>query len=164
MNFQNLFFSPHGRIGRQEFWVGWAVLFAAGIVIWLVSLLIPLLNVLFSLAVIYPLTCVYVKRYHDLGVSGWWRAVPYVVWVLAVIVLIATAGAAFINLAMSGKAEDPAALAPVLASAGIGLLFIGVACLVSLVMWLWAGIAPSQPAENRFGPLPGAEITLETFS
>ncbi len=71
LDWKNLFLSFEGRINRQPFWIGVIILFVANIV---VSLILGdgIIAILIALAMIYPGLCVYIKRCHDRGKSGWW--------------------------------------------------------------------------------------------
>ena len=67
-----LFASLDGRIHRQKWWIGVGILF----LLWIVSGalfgrdgLIPLLT---GLAILVGGICLYIKRCHDRGKSGWW--------------------------------------------------------------------------------------------
>jgi uncharacterized membrane protein YhaH (DUF805 family) len=91
--FSWFFLSFRGRISRQEFWLGYCL------AIVLVILVVPLMQtmsvsvrrpmgrawyrdelelalalprLLVAAAVTWPMTAIYVKRLHDLGLSGWW--------------------------------------------------------------------------------------------
>ena len=69
-----LLLRPEGRIGRKDFWIGF--------VIWLLlTITLEIIIVSFAdsefiqLSIILPtyfLFTVSIKRYHDLGKSGWW--------------------------------------------------------------------------------------------
>ena len=103
------FFSLKGRLSRQEFWLGYCgalivlmflhwkleefLLFMRRPVgrLWYrdeLDLTIVLAQAVAGLASAWPLTAIYVKRLHDLNLSGWWTlAVP------ALAVLFSAAGA-----------------------------------------------------------------------
>ena len=84
MDLQKLLLSYDGRISRQPYWIGTLVLLGAGVV----AGFIPLVNLLFPLASIYVWVCLYNKRLHDLGRSGWWQLI---VWVGCIGAMIAGA-------------------------------------------------------------------------
>ncbi|MGY6569832.1 MAG: DUF805 domain-containing protein [Salinarimonas sp.] len=73
-----LFTSPEGRIGRQRWWIGVAILFA----LWL------LLNALFGVDGLVPFVLsillmiagimLHIKRFHDRDKSGWWVLILFV--------------------------------------------------------------------------------------
>ena len=66
MNWQFLFLSANGRIGQKDFWIGFLILFVAGIILGM----IPVLGQIISIALIYPWVCLYSKRLHDFGKTG----------------------------------------------------------------------------------------------
>ena len=149
MDWKNLFLSPNGRIGQKEFWIGWVILFAIAIVINYLPADLKMIGSVISLILIYPNVCVFSKRLHDAGRSGWLAALPYVVGILGG-VLIAITGGAAIMAALSGGGDPAAAMA----GAGIALLI-----LLGLVVFyfgfvLWTGLAKSDPATNQYGPPP----------
>ena len=72
MDWKSLFLSADGRIRRSEFWIGWLVIFAVNA---LLGWVIPLLSIL----LIYPTVCIFSKRLHDMGKTGWLQLAPIVV-------------------------------------------------------------------------------------
>ena len=92
-NWARLFAVPRGRIGRRTFWHGVIVLTLANVS--LISLAVshpgwfgfnPLTGIaLAPLATLYPTICIYTKRLHDLGYSGWLQAPPRLLWVIALL-------------------------------------------------------------------------------
>lgn len=69
-----LLFSPEGRIGPSEFIKGAVILLALNFVLWLgwfVNLPIALLAGLIALMTIYCWACLFTKRFHDAGRTGW---------------------------------------------------------------------------------------------
>lgn len=155
MDFQKLFLSADGRIGRGEFWAGWCILFVVNLVLHF----IPVIGWLAGLALIYCWVCVYSKRLHDMGKSGWLQLIPYGVFIAAIVIGFAT-GAGAVLTAMVSHQSDDAAGAMALGGLGMmGLMFL-VACLVSLIFLLWVGISGTQPGDNRYGPEPGTAPAL----
>jgi uncharacterized membrane protein YhaH (DUF805 family) len=95
-----LFTSFDGRIARETFWVGLAVLVTVNIGLSLIGAFLAMifgplsyLAMLASLATIYPAAALNAKRWHDLGKSGWWSLVAlvpllgaiYLIYMLAVV-------------------------------------------------------------------------------
>jgi uncharacterized membrane protein YhaH (DUF805 family) len=141
MDWQSLFLSSNGRIGRQTFWIGFAIVFVSSIVLNMV----PVLGQLAALALLWPQVCIHAKRLHDMGYSGWLMLIPFGVSVLAAGFAVATGGAAM----FSGTGYEALG-----AAMGAVLLAFAVAFLVGLGFLLWVGLTPSQPGDNRFGPPP----------
>jgi uncharacterized membrane protein YhaH (DUF805 family) len=74
MSAKELLFSAKGRIGRKDFWIASLGLAVAAIPF---KLLGPF-GALLSLAFLYPQVCLFAKRCHDIGKSGWLAAAQYV--------------------------------------------------------------------------------------
>ena len=147
MNWQFLFLSANGRIGQKDFWIGFLILFVAGLILGM----IPVLGMLIGLALIYPNVCLYSKRLHDFGKSGWLAAVPYVILAVAMLIAGLTGGAAMFG-AMSGNAAGASAAA---AGLGMSMLIIVLAGLVGIGFLLWVGLTKGDPASNQYGaPTP----------
>jgi len=99
-----------------------------------------LLMNLFTVATLVPSICLWIRRFHDIGKSGWWILVYFGIVIFAGIVL----GFSVVAESLFGILG---ALAGVIVSSLIVLVFT---CL------------DSQPGENRYGPNPkteSAEIT-----
>lgn len=76
MDWKSLFLSFDGRINRQPFWIGVAVIVglnivASGIVGGIVSFII-------AVALIYVWLAVGIKRCHDRGKVGWWILLSFI--------------------------------------------------------------------------------------
>jgi len=85
MTIQQWLFSFKGRIGRRDFWI-WIALWALSMVA-LFSLagsgLVDLqLAALALVSLLWPTTCVVVKRLHDRGKSGYWALLLILAWML----------------------------------------------------------------------------------
>ena len=156
MDVGKLFFSPEGRIGRQDFWLGWLALFA------IVTLTgwIPLIGLVIWVVSIYCSVCIYSKRLHDMGKSGWlqlWAYIPYVV--AMVITIFAFGGLIGTAIAAQGSISD---IPEAIFAAGFvgGLIFAVlawiIAFLIDLGFLLWVGIADRELFDNRFGPAPAS--------
>jgi uncharacterized membrane protein YhaH (DUF805 family) len=67
-----------GRARRKEYWMFFLCNIVVVAVIWLIggfALHTPLLNILYSLAVLLPQIAVSIRRLHDTDHSGWWLLV-----------------------------------------------------------------------------------------
>ena len=158
MNPLMLFISPRGRIRRGVFWLGFAAVMVASLLLsairWPGQPLVLLL--------LWPQICIYGKRLHDMGRSAWLLLLVFAA--LAVIFLIAAAlgllgfSAGFRpapRLDAHGMAVQTAAshLPLTLLLVGFGVFLVGLTC--SLAFLLWVGLSKGAPAGNRFGPPPG---------
>jgi len=90
-----MFTTPEGRIGRQTWWIGVAILFVVSLILSTLigdGGLIPLIiNVLLLLAGVM----LHIKRCHDRGKSGWWcliLIIPFIGVIWAIIDLGILAG------------------------------------------------------------------------
>jgi uncharacterized membrane protein YhaH (DUF805 family) len=152
MDFKNLFLSANGRIGRGEFWIAFVILFVAQIIINMLAHAVHILGLL-GLVLIYFNVCVYSKRLHDMGKSGWLQLVPIAVFLVAGVIAGVMGGTALLTaMANSGAANaNPSAMMAALGSAGLA---IGVAGLVALGFLLWVGLSPGEAGDNKYGSPP----------
>lgn len=128
-NFIPLFTETRGEIGQRDFWIGAAVLFAAG----LVANLIPFVGTFVALALLYPWTCLALKRLRDAGRPASLAVVPLLLGLFSI------AGSLLAVAALTLSA----ALAGLLLSAG------GVAGLLALAFIVWLGLTPSRHGPSR---------------
>ena len=151
MDLSHVLFSPNGRIGQQEYWIGILILIAANVV----ATFIPLLGILISFFLIYVGICIYGKRLHDAGKSAW---VHGGVWLLQFILLIVgftMAGGAIMAAMANGGGSDEANIAAVLGASGSLILVFGLGFVVWIVYTIWVGLSAGEAGDNRFGAVPG---------
>ena len=146
IDFKSLLLAHRGRIGRQDFWVGVAILWVAGMVLGLV----PVLGQLVALVAIWPWYCLLSQRLHDTGRSGRLAAIAIVP---AAIGVGAAALATFAMLA-------PAIALPLLPLIGAAGVTAMVGAVISLVFVVWIGVTPGQTSTNRWGSSPAALVEL----
>ena len=152
MDWQALFLSGEGRIGRRDFWIGALILFVAWAIAPIFHLLAPVIWVL----LLYPWVCVIAKRLHDFGRSGLLILIPFAVGAAAVTLGMVFGGLAAMGAiwGMTSGAAEPNGWAVAFGSLGIMAGFLALAGLVKIVFVLWVGLSPGDPGENRFGPPP----------
>ena len=149
MDWKSLFFSGDGRIGRQTFWIGFAVLMGA----WVIINMVPGFGQLIAIAMTWCWICLYAKRLHDMGKSGWLVLVPVLTWVVALVIAFIAGGAGIIAAAMH---TGDRAMAAFWGGMGGAVLAFGLAGLVNLGFLLWVGLTAPTPGENAYGPHPAA--------
>ena len=157
MKFQDVLLSPNGRINRQPYWIATLVMFGAGVV----AGFIPLVNLLFPLFSIYVYVCIYNKRLHDLGKSGWLQLITWAALIVSIGAMIA-ALVPVVGAIMNGADDEQEIMGAMMRSVG-ALAAIGVATLVSLAFHIWLGVAAGQTGANSYGPDPLNPVEPEVF-
>jgi uncharacterized membrane protein YhaH (DUF805 family) len=139
MGWASLFFSAEGRIGRKAFWIAWLVLAVTSAPL---KLLGPF-GAALSLGWIYPQVCVYLKRLHDLGQTGWKILLPVGLFL----------GAAFFAGAGEALGNSPSKLITVIPGVGLAM--------AAVVIFLRVTLRRGDPDANAYGPppAPGAGAT-----
>lgn len=137
------YFVMSGRARRAEYW--WWILgvFCWGIVAFVADWAVfgyseepgPI-QAIINLMVLAPGLCVFVRRLHDTGRSGWYFWTP-----------IAGAAAGIAFGAIFGPSLGQSA------SIGVGLIIIA-----PILLSIWWLTRPSEPGPNRYGPNP-LEVT-----
>lgn len=157
MKFQDVLLSPKGRINRQPYWIATLVMIAAGFI----ASLIPLVNLLFVLFSVYVYVCLYNKRLHDLGKSGWLQMITWVAALVAFGAMIA----AFVPVMMAimnGAEDERAIMAAMMGSMG-AFAVICLASLVNLVFHICLGVVAGEPGANTYGPAPLDPVAAEVL-
>lgn len=132
MDFVKLFLSPNGRIGRLEFWIGFVILFAIDFALWKFA---PF-GRLVSLPLVYCWICLFAKRLHDYGQTGWWVLFP----LAAVAAILFAAGIMF--------------------QFGVGVDLRYVVFLAIVIFWMWVGGSEGDHRENRHGAPPRLPVAV----
>jgi len=159
MDWGRLFFSPEGRIGQRDYWLGVLIL----IVLWVLSHLAHIFAPLIWLLLLWPWVCVIAKRLHDFGKSGWMILIPVVIGCIAVIGAIVAGGVgviAAIFAAATDGGSDAVNWMSALGALGVALVFLGVAAVVKIIFLIWVGAVRGDAGDNRYGPPPGGATTL----
>ena len=148
MDWKSLFFTAEGRIGRQAFWIAWLSLLGVNVVLGWVPFL-PLLA-------LFCMVCIYTKRLHDMGQTGWLQLIPLVFGPVLLIgsITLLVMGSAFASLGDG----DP----DIVALFGVGgvILSLITGFLVTVGFTLWVGCSATRPGENRFGAEPMTAVLV----
>jgi uncharacterized membrane protein YhaH (DUF805 family) len=132
-NWLRFYLSPVGRIRRRDYWI-YGIVPLALLRLVLQGAAIEL-AMLVLLATTWSLTALNIKRFHDVGYSGWWSLLPVFTVAIALTVPTLHSGAS--------TAAETAAMVMLVVSA------------VLAVLWCFGVLVRSgQEAENRYGPPP----------
>ena len=162
-----LLFSPNGLIGRNRFWQGMVVLTVASVLVAAGAVMLGTLVSLISYLLIYPYICVYGKRLHDAGLTAWWVIGVWFGTMVFNFILSLFLTPIFMGeeemaiqeemteRMMSGDFAGMMEGAEILAAELLPLtIFLTV--VTNLVAAIVVGLLPTQPRENKHGPVPGS--------
>ncbi len=136
------YFDMSGRVGRAQFWYFVLANLVATILARIVGGIINApVGELYTLAVLFPATCLAARRLQDIGRNG------MLAWVL--LILISVTQIIGIVTALTFAFSGFFALFFVPALSIIGLLSLGVAV---VLIWFWC--QPGDPGPNAYGPVP----------
>lgn len=156
-----------GRARRSEYWYFYLlnILVSFGIG------MIPFVNILgglWSLAVLIPTLAVTVRRFHDIGKSGWWFLVMIIpgiafsgVFIYFIIKLVMDAQAMGISVE---NMDDYESIMELIKAQSSSLKLMGILFLVSIVVFVWQIIwlvTDSEPGENKYGPNPKETTSIQ---
>lgn len=127
----SLFTTTGGEIRQRDFWLGALALFVAGVV----AGMIPHAGSVVTLALLYPWTCLALKRLRDIGRPEHWAGA---------LVLLGLFSTGVSLLARSGLVA-PMVTGPLLA---LGVL----AGLLAIAFLVWLGMAPSLQGQHCGDP------------
>lgn len=122
--------SADGTATRRDFWIAAAALTGAAIV----AGMVPVTGPLVSLLLLYPWTCLSMRRLRDMGRSPRLALLP--VFLCSVVGLLT-------GVTLFG-AHDPAQAAVTFLLAGVTLVTATAATLVTLPFLLWIGLTPGR--------------------
>ena len=148
VDFNQLYLSTEGRIGRRDFWIGVAGLLVVGIIIGLITLVVAglesflsrLLSFIGQIILAYPAFCLMAKRFQDRDRPGTFAAIP--IGVALVIGLIQLTG-------LSGSIANPNWFGVLLGWVDLGIF-----------VWILIDLAilRGTVGNNQFGPDPVAAM------
>ena len=151
----NKYFDFKGRARRSEYW--WFVLFQILVSIPCVILDgilesvagITFANTIASLVFLFPALTVSFRRLHDIGRSGWWIGVSYILMAIGIIALIATVGMSHVDLT-----NDEAIVRSLLSVKSLGAWLPIIASVVICFIVFIFSLLDSHKEENKYGPSP----------
>jgi uncharacterized membrane protein YhaH (DUF805 family) len=127
------------------------------------------INGLYSLGLLIPNLAVGVRRFHDIGRTGWWIIFPSVITLIAAVIYFSLNGAQFVNdiqslSGLSGKTNmPPAQIFAILGALAKPFLWIFLpAWLASLVTFVFH-VTDGTPGPNRFGDDPKGRGNANVF-
>lgn len=153
-----------GRARRSEYWYFYLFTFLVSLVLGCIPFL-GLLSFFWSLAIIIPNIAVSVRRFHDIGKSGWnylFFAIPELLFfgyifsfMFYAIKDLVNAGINFYNFADNSETIGRVIGNSIIENgslATLGIYFL--ILIVSIILWLVWFTRDSQPGENKWGPNP----------
>lgn len=162
-----------GRARRSEYWYFYLFTFLVSFVLDCIPL-IGVLSSIWWLAQIIPSLAVTVRRFHDIGKSGWnylFIAIPELLFIGYIFSFIFYAIKDLINAGIDyhNFADNTENIAKIIGDsiiangslATFGIYFL--IFVVSIILWLVWMTRDSQPGENKWGPNP-KEVTSESNS
>lgn len=152
-----------GRARRSEFWYFFLFNFLVSFVLGLIPFL-SVVSGLWTLAVLIPSIAVAVRRFHDIGKSGWtylYFLIPSFLFIGYIFYFVIKTALPYIK---AGYDVDAEFIAYLLTTNSSSLAIIGILMLISLItsiIFIVLMAKDSEPGENQWGPnpkeLPGNE-------
>lgn len=143
------YFDMTGRVGRAQFWYFVLANFIATILAAIVGgILGAPISEIYTLAVLFPATCLAARRLQDTGRNGKlaWMMLGLIA-IMQILIIAIAVGITAILMAIYGSVIGTFLFLPVLSI--LGLLI----CCVGLVLiWFWC--QPGDPGTNAYGPVP----------
>ena len=145
-----------GRARRSEFWFFYLFNFLVSLVLGIIPVL-SWVSGLWALAVLIPSLAVTVRRFHDIGKSGWWylfTLIPGLAcagYMLSIVFKVAS------EAVTSGDMDDIGQIRELLMAHSDSFGTMGILILIAIAFWIlwivWMA-RDSQPGENQWGPNP----------
>ncbi|XBQ15993.1 MAG: DUF805 domain-containing protein [Oceanicaulis sp.] len=163
MSIAHALFVPNGRISKGGFATGAIILIVIGFVSGIIPLFMSMaaatgITTLLGIVVAYCWVALWIKRFHQGGMSGWWTVLVVIVWMIAnyavgqAVILMsgidmsAMQGSTNFSeiMAMSQEIARETALPTAIANAVVSAIFA-----FGLNAFL-----KSEAGENKYGPAP----------
>ena len=135
-----------GRSNRQEYWI------SVGLLI-VVALALNYFNMQAASAAITIMWIVtWIRRLHDVNLSGWWAALPIVLLFVLVGAVIAFGGNAMADAVRAIQSGDEAALTGPAANLFLSVALAGMGIQFGFTIWL--GSKAGTTGKNKYGEPP----------
>lgn len=135
-----------GRSNRQEYWISVALLIV-------VALVLNILNMQAATAAVTIMWVVtWVRRLHDVDLSGWWAALPIGLLFVLVGAVIAFGGNEVIVALRAIQADDETALTG--PAANVVLIVALAGLVIQFGFTIWLGAKKGSAGKNKFGAPP----------
>ncbi|WP_370235936.1 MULTISPECIES: DUF805 domain-containing protein [Henriciella] len=172
----NLLFNPQGRILKHRFWQGLVILTVASVLFQAFQVRLgPALGVggmtvffLLGLLLLYAEVCVYAKRFHDAGTTGWWILAVWIGSFIISMIMSQLFGSVFLGergAAIEAEVAERLAqgefMVAIEASTALAEMVLPLTLITivvsAVVMGFIVGSLKTQPGQNKHGPVPGEE-------
>ncbi len=156
MNIGHVLFSPNGRIGQQDYWIGLLIIIGGNIV----ASFLPIIGFILWLVLVWVGVAVYGKRLHDAGKSAWLHIIPWAISILTFIIgsVMIVGGAISAGVMSDGGDLSPEQIMALVGAGGGGLAVMGLSTLVWIGYTIWVGVMKGEPEANAHGPVPGGQV------
>lgn len=165
---RDLLLSPQGRITKNRFWQGLVVLTVASVILTAVPVYLGTMFGLLSLLLVYPYICVYAKRFHDAGTTGWWVIAVWLGGMILSFIQGMILGPFFLGaegLAIQEEASERLAQGEfdvfMQAQERIAEIMLPLSILSvivnAVILGFIVGSLKTEPRTNKHGPVPGSE-------
>ena len=162
------YFDFNGRARRSEYWLFFLFQILLSIIIGTISALSPIigdsLDTITNLALLIPVIAVNVRRFHDIGQTGWWVLFPMAICLLALIVYVSVTGAqGFAGFSAINPSElenaDYDTIMRTLTPLIPALAWIGIPTFIASLVTFIMNLKDGEPKTNQFGPDPKGRDT-----
>jgi uncharacterized membrane protein YhaH (DUF805 family) len=171
MSIGSLLFSAKGRIARKSFWIGYGPMLVVTLALGayaradMDNRMVSSLTLLISLILLYPMICIFAKRLHDIGLSGWLQLLYWAVGVGFAIFVLSRSFGASMSAALANQGDQAAATAAVkeavtnaMQTDPVMRYSPYVTYVISGLWTLWLGLAPGNSGDNKYGPPEGSAV------
>jgi len=171
MSIMSAMFSAKGRLAPADFQQAGLILVGVSFVLALAPVVLPfgltMLLGFLSLILIYPWVCLWSKRLHDAGQSGWLAAAAIVVWIILnyimgqIVSTLFAPDAAQMMLAAQETGNPQAILQATQEMTRMSAIPSAIGGLIVGAGMVFGGsrLLKSDPEENRYGPPTGGEAS-----